>query len=72
VLRWLPLVALVTAALFSWFVIAFMSDNDTAWTTSEPIQILTGLGVIAGLVAMLAVLVTALLRSIRSRRDPLC
>jgi hypothetical protein len=39
-----PVLSVATAGLFFWFVVAFMSDNNTAWTTSQPVQVLTGLG----------------------------
>jgi type IV secretory pathway VirB2 component (pilin) len=66
-LKWLPLLALATAGLFLWFVVAFMSDNNRAWTTSEPVQILTGIGTLAGAVAMLAIVALGASRAFRRR-----
>lgn len=68
-LKWLPLLALATAGLFLWFVAAFMADNNNAWTTSEPVQILTGFGTLAGLVAMLAIVTLGVGRAFRRRRS---
>jgi hypothetical protein len=43
-LRWLLLVAMTTTILAYWFVVAFFSDNNFEWYTSEFVQIVTGVG----------------------------
>jgi hypothetical protein len=68
-LKWLPLLALATAGLFLWFVVAFMSDNNHDWTTSEPVQIITGLGTLAGAIATPAIAAIAAGRAVRRRRS---
>jgi TRAP-type C4-dicarboxylate transport system permease small subunit len=64
-LKWLPILALVTVGLFYWFGFAFMADNNHAWTTSDTVQIITGVGTLAGIVAMLAIMVSTARRAIR-------
>ncbi len=64
----MALLVMGTAALFLWFIRAFMADNNNAWTTSEPVQILTGFGALAGIPFMLAIVVRTARRAIRRRR----
>jgi nitrate reductase gamma subunit len=68
-LKLLPLLAVATAGLVFWFVVAFMSDNDTTWTTSEPVQILTALGGLAGAITMLAIVALTARRATRRGRS---
>ena len=65
--KWLPLLVLVTAGSFYWFGVAFMSDNNTAWWTSEFVQIVTGAGTLIGITAILAMSVHALRRAVLRR-----
>jgi hypothetical protein len=67
-LKSLPLLALATAGLFYWFIVAVMSDNNHEWTTSEPVQILTGLGTLAGTIATLAIAANAAAYALRRSR----
>jgi hypothetical protein len=67
--KWLPLVALVTAGLVYWFGVAFMSDNNDAWWTSEAVQIVTGLGTLVGMTAIRVMTGLAVRRAVRQRRS---
>jgi hypothetical protein len=66
--KWLPLLLLATAGLFIWFVYAFASDNNTAWTTSEPVQILTGTATVLGAASSVAIAGVGAARLLRRRR----
>ena len=53
------LVTLVTVVLFYWFVVAFFSDNNFEWYTSEFVQIVTGVGALIGIVVMIGMVAVA-------------
>ena len=58
-LGWLPLVAMTTTVLVYWFVVAFFSDNNFEWYTSEFVQIVTGVGALIGIVVMIGMVAVA-------------
>jgi hypothetical protein len=68
-IRWALVLAVATVGLFYWFVFAFMSDNHHGWTSGEPVQIVTVIGVLVGVAATLAVGGIAAGRAFRRRTD---
>jgi hypothetical protein len=65
-LKLVPLLLGLSAGLFIWFVYAFGSET-TSWDTSEPVQIVTGVGALLGLAASLAIVMVSAVRAIRRR-----
>jgi hypothetical protein len=66
-LKWLPLLVLATVGPFFWFVVAFFSDNNFDWYTSEFVQIARGVGTLLGVAATFALIVVAAWRWVQRR-----
>jgi uncharacterized protein with PQ loop repeat len=62
-----PALAAMTVGLFFWFLYAFMSDNNHDWTTSEPVQIVNGVGTVGAAAATVIVAVVGVVRASRRR-----
>jgi hypothetical protein len=67
VLKWVPLAVACTVALFFWFVVAFFSDNNFEWYTSQFVQIVTGVGTLVGIAITIALIATASWQWVRHR-----
>jgi hypothetical protein len=61
-LKWFLLLAVTTVVLFYWFVVAFFSDNNFEWYTSQFVQEVTGAGTLIGIAAMIGIVAVSCYR----------
>ena len=59
------LVTLVTVVLLYWFVVAFFSDENLDWYTSQFMQEVTGVGTLIGIAVMIGIIAVSCWRTVR-------
>ena len=59
------LVTLVTVVLLYWFVVAFFSDENLDWYTSQFMQEVTGVGTLIGIAVMIGIIAVSCWRRVR-------
>ena len=64
-LKWFLLLAVTTVVLFYWFVVAFFSDENFDWYTSQFMQEVTGVGTLIGIAVMIGIIAVSCWRTVR-------